>query len=316
MELPFLKYIWERQRQSTRGGGAEKERGRPRIRSRTQAPSCQHRAQRGAQTHKPRDHDVSQSWMLNRLSHPGAPGIGPFFKVSSRPMWGWNSTPRPRVTCSTNWARRKPPPFLSLADTQCYIRFRRTVWWFNVSVPYATLAASGATVWHHTAPWQYPWLSPCAVLFIPMTYSFRNQRPVSPTPVHPLCPSLHPGTVLLWFLDHLLLVRTITQLLFVYRSHILWPCWTCLLALTISGLLMYAITYMSDHVTCEKRISILPFQSGRLLFHLLAERPWLQPPIKCWTEMVDKRGSKSLTVIWVPFPTKIWKPCNTSTYPD
>ena len=27
----------------------------------------------GAQTHKLRDHDLSQSWMLNQLSHPGAP---------------------------------------------------------------------------------------------------------------------------------------------------------------------------------------------------------------------------------------------------
>ena len=27
----------------------------------------------GAGTHKPQDHDLSQSQMLNRLSHPGAP---------------------------------------------------------------------------------------------------------------------------------------------------------------------------------------------------------------------------------------------------
>ena len=35
--------------------------------------ACQHGAQRGAQTHKPQDHDLSQSQTLNRLSHPGAP---------------------------------------------------------------------------------------------------------------------------------------------------------------------------------------------------------------------------------------------------
>ena len=97
----FKIYLRETETEHERGRGRERERE-------TQNPKqdpgsgCQHRAQRGAQTHKPRDHDVSQSWMLNRLSHPGAPGIGPFFKVSSRPMWGWNSTPRPRVTCSTN----------------------------------------------------------------------------------------------------------------------------------------------------------------------------------------------------------------------
>ena len=50
-----------------------RERGRHRIRSRLQAPSRQHRAQCGAQTHKPWDRDLSRSQSLNRLSHPGAP---------------------------------------------------------------------------------------------------------------------------------------------------------------------------------------------------------------------------------------------------
>uniref|UniRef100_A0ABI7XH05 Exocyst complex component EXOC6/Sec15 N-terminal domain-containing protein n=1 Tax=Felis catus TaxID=9685 RepID=A0ABI7XH05_FELCA len=61
----------KRERQSMNRGGSE--RGRQRIRNRLQALSCQHRAQRGAQTHGPRDHDLSRSWPLNRLSHPGAP---------------------------------------------------------------------------------------------------------------------------------------------------------------------------------------------------------------------------------------------------
>ena len=52
-------------------GGAD--RGRHRIRSGLQALSCQHRARRGAQTHKPRDHDLSRSRTLNRLSHPSTP---------------------------------------------------------------------------------------------------------------------------------------------------------------------------------------------------------------------------------------------------
>ena len=34
--------------------------------------SCQHRAQRGARTHKLRDHDLSQSQMP-KDSHPGTP---------------------------------------------------------------------------------------------------------------------------------------------------------------------------------------------------------------------------------------------------
>ena len=51
------------------------ERGRHRIWSRLQALSCQHRARRGAWTHKPQDHDPSRSPTLNWLSHPGAPEL-------------------------------------------------------------------------------------------------------------------------------------------------------------------------------------------------------------------------------------------------
>ena len=55
--------------------GRGRERGRHRIRSRLQALSCQHRAQCGARTHELWDHDLSWSWTLNQLSHPGAPII-------------------------------------------------------------------------------------------------------------------------------------------------------------------------------------------------------------------------------------------------
>ena len=44
-------FLRDRERQSTSRG--EAERGRHRIRSRLQAPSCQHRAQCGARTHEP-----------------------------------------------------------------------------------------------------------------------------------------------------------------------------------------------------------------------------------------------------------------------
>ena len=52
--------------------GRGRDRGRHRIRSSLQALSCQHRARRGARTHRPRDHDPTRSWPLNRQSHPGA----------------------------------------------------------------------------------------------------------------------------------------------------------------------------------------------------------------------------------------------------
>ena len=62
-------YFWEIERVS-RGGA---ERGRHRIQSRLQGPSCQYRAWCGARTHRVWDHDLSQSQMPNQLSHPGAP---------------------------------------------------------------------------------------------------------------------------------------------------------------------------------------------------------------------------------------------------
>ena len=68
----------ERERETVCEQGRDRERGRRRIRSRFQALSCQHRARCGAQTHKPGDHDLGQSQMLNRLSHPGAPGFSSF----------------------------------------------------------------------------------------------------------------------------------------------------------------------------------------------------------------------------------------------
>ena len=68
--LFFYVYLFLRETECERGRG--RERGRHRIRSRLQAPSCQHRAQCGAQTHEPWDHDLSWSRILNWLSHPGA----------------------------------------------------------------------------------------------------------------------------------------------------------------------------------------------------------------------------------------------------
>ena len=66
-------YVWEWDRQSMSRGGTE--RGRHIIWGRLQAPSCQHRAQRRAQTRQPEDRDLSWSQTLNQLSHPGAPQV-------------------------------------------------------------------------------------------------------------------------------------------------------------------------------------------------------------------------------------------------
>ena len=62
-------FIFETECEWVRG----REGGRHRIQSGLQALSCQRRAQHGARTHELRDHDLSRSRTLNRLSHPGAP---------------------------------------------------------------------------------------------------------------------------------------------------------------------------------------------------------------------------------------------------
>ena len=72
--LTFIYFFfWDRERQHERG--RVRGRGRHRIWNRLRALSCQHGAWRGARTHGPRDHDLSRSWMPNRLSHPGAPRL-------------------------------------------------------------------------------------------------------------------------------------------------------------------------------------------------------------------------------------------------
>ena len=74
-------FSFGRQSQCTRGGGAERERGTHRIWSRLQALSRQHKAWCRTWTHELRDHDLSWSWMLNRLSHRGGPYTKSFIYV-------------------------------------------------------------------------------------------------------------------------------------------------------------------------------------------------------------------------------------------
>ena len=69
----LMSYLFLTERETEHELGRGRETGRHRIRSRLQALSCQPRAQRGARTHGPRDHDQSRSRTLSRLSHPGAP---------------------------------------------------------------------------------------------------------------------------------------------------------------------------------------------------------------------------------------------------
>ena len=49
--------------------------------------SYQHRAQCRAWTHEPRHHELSQSWMLNRLSHPRVPRVYQLWKEIYFKIW-------------------------------------------------------------------------------------------------------------------------------------------------------------------------------------------------------------------------------------
>ena len=70
----FNVYLFfERETKTEHEWGKGRERGRYRIRSRLQVPSCQHRAGHKAQAQEPRDYDLGRSQMLNQLSHPGTP---------------------------------------------------------------------------------------------------------------------------------------------------------------------------------------------------------------------------------------------------
>ena len=74
-------FIFERQRETEHEQAKGSERGRHRSQRRLQALSRQHRAWCGARTHKPWDHDLSQSGTPKRLSHPGAPWVKQILSV-------------------------------------------------------------------------------------------------------------------------------------------------------------------------------------------------------------------------------------------
>ena len=69
----MFTFEWEIVKLSMSRG--EEEREGDRIWSRLQDLSYQHRAQCGPRTHKPRDHDLSQSWIFNQLNYPGTQSL-------------------------------------------------------------------------------------------------------------------------------------------------------------------------------------------------------------------------------------------------
>ena len=73
-------YFWQ---SAQSRGGVEREGD---TESETSSRLCQHRTQHGAGTHEPWDHDLSQSWTFNWLSHPGTPAIDLSTSTSKSPL--------------------------------------------------------------------------------------------------------------------------------------------------------------------------------------------------------------------------------------
>ena len=74
----------EREREGRREGGAERERETQNLK---QAPGSELSAESLMRGLNPRtvDHDLSQSWTLNHLRHPGAPGLASLELDNNRP---------------------------------------------------------------------------------------------------------------------------------------------------------------------------------------------------------------------------------------
>ena len=107
-------FIFETETEHERG--RVRERRRHRIWDRLQALSCRYRARCRAWTHGPRDHDLSRSQTLNRLSHPGAP-VSVFLKRHSY------------LPCGCRLLLSSCPDMLSLRTYTTYIQHLDL--WFN-----------------------------------------------------------------------------------------------------------------------------------------------------------------------------------------
>ena len=81
----FLTFIYfrDREKQSMNGEGAERE-GDTESEAGSRLWAISPEPDVGAQTHRPRDCDLSWSRTLNRLSHPGAPTMCLFLIVQSK----------------------------------------------------------------------------------------------------------------------------------------------------------------------------------------------------------------------------------------
>ena len=124
-------YFWERNRMQV--GERGRERGRHRIRSRLQALSCQHRAQCGARTHKPQDHDLSRSGRLTNLAprRPSRVFVLTSHLIISYSIESWRASQKSgscRVVGRSWW-------WMVIMDRNKYEKPGLQVFWKNVSRP-------------------------------------------------------------------------------------------------------------------------------------------------------------------------------------
>ena len=156
----FLMFIYfsetETETETECEQGRSKERWRHRFRIRLLASSSQHRAWCRAQTHEPRDHDLSRSWTLSWLSHPGTP-ILVLFKGESSP------SPFPHrisLLFLTYRPRESGVTFLPLLWKSTQHKACSTDWTGSSAKKTLTLWQSeGSKVHHHRGAWMPGWAS-------------------------------------------------------------------------------------------------------------------------------------------------------------
>ena len=87
----FLNVYFLRERDRVQAEEGQRDRE---IQTLKQALSCQHRARCRAWSRGPRDRDLSWSWLLNRLSHPGAPSVWLLILARVMILGPWDQAPR------------------------------------------------------------------------------------------------------------------------------------------------------------------------------------------------------------------------------
>ena len=115
---------------------------------------------RGARTHGPRDHDLSRSRMLNRLSHPGGPlasvlRICPFERQCQRVGRGWASEEQRSELEPHFYPLLTVGRLLCVSDPLHYKAARTSTAVARIRGNTRQLPAQCSTRGRHSVPWNY-----------------------------------------------------------------------------------------------------------------------------------------------------------------